>query len=117
MRAKNLILGLVFLIFFINFFGCKCNCDDEMAQKRNEYGPPEEVETYSESGYNAQTWWYWSKGISFTFKWGSDISGCCDVSTYTFTPISVDASAEEKAEIKNSKKLKDRRITLIDPIK
>lgn len=115
MKGKILILGLICLFLIIASFGCQCNCDDDMETKRNEWGSPEETESYSESGYNSVTWWYWSRGISFTFKWGDIIEGCCDVSTYTFEPISTDSSSEFKAEIKNSKKFKEKQITLRYP--
>jgi len=111
---KIYVIILVFSLL-LPFIGCKCNCDDEMAKKRSEWGDPEEVNTYSSSGYNSEDWWYWSKGIEFTFEWGSSVDGCCKVSTYTFTPISASSPREQKSEIKASKKLKNRKID-VSPI-
>jgi len=81
-----------------------------MDQIRGTYGEPEEINTYSSSDYSSETWWYWSKGISYTFKWGSLIEGDCDISTYTFDPISANSSEALKIKIKSSKALVDRRI-------
>ena len=106
MKIKIFALTLIFLFFYF----CSSNCDDEMDQIRGTYGEPEEINTYSSSDYSSETWWYWSKGISYTFKWGSLIDGDCDMSTYTFDPISADATAEQKAAIKTT--LLNRQISL-----
>jgi len=108
--AKKIIL--IILIFFVLFWACKpSNCDKEMDKKRSEYGEPEEVETYTSSDYNSVTWWYWSKGISFTFKWGSLIEKGCEVSTYTFPPIPAGSPAEIKAQVAANKKLVSKTIS------
>ena len=106
MKIKIFILTFVCLFFYF----CSSNCDDEMDSIRGSYGEPEEVSTYSSEGYNSQSWWYWSQGINFDFTWGSSVDGDCDMSTYTFDPISADATAEEKAGIKAT--LLDRQIFL-----
>ena len=106
MKVKIFILTLACLFIY----SCSSNCDDEMDSIRGSHGGPEEISTYSSEGYSSETWWYWSKGISYTFKWGSSIEGDCDISTYTFDPISADATAEEKASIKAT--LLDRQIFL-----
>lgn len=63
-------------------------CDEAMSETQAKYGTPEEVNTYTTSGYNSQTWWYWSQGLSVGFVWGSDVSRwSCDLSYYTFDPI------------------------------
>ena len=58
-----------------------------MESKREKYGDPEEVNKYNSSGYHSVDWWYWTRGKEFTFTWGSDVEECCDVTSYTFTPI------------------------------
>ena len=59
---------------------------------------------YDSSGYHSESWWYWSKGKEFTFTWGEYIEGCCDKSTYTFTPI-YKITTSMKKEIEKTKKL------------
>ena len=65
--------------------GC-FDCEGKMDDTREKWGLPTEIQRYDSEGYHSETWWYWSRGQSFTFTWGSDV-GTCDVSTYTFTPI------------------------------
>jgi hypothetical protein len=84
------------------------NCNDEMDKIKRELGAPEEVTTYSESNYHSETWWYWSKGISYTFKWGSIIEKGCEVSKYTFPPIPQNSPPEVKANILDQKKINER---------
>ena len=93
-------------LFSLMFFGCDsdCNCDEKMENARNTYGPPEEVNTYDSDGYHSVDYWWWSQGRNKTFTWGSYVDGCCDVSTYTFTPIA-DPSNNEKLDIKDKKEL------------
>lgn len=74
---------------------------------RNQYGEAEEKQTYSSSDYYSETWWYWTKGISYTFAWGSSVKGGCEVSKYTFEPIPLNSSKEKKLEITKSKKLSE----------
>ena len=74
------------------FVGCidglfyQSNCDGEMDEIRQKEGTPEEVNRYDSEDYHSVSWWYWSKGIEYTFVWGEIIDGC-EVSTYTFPPI------------------------------
>lgn len=114
MRIKTLVLGICFFLIFVCLFILSCsslfNCENEMDDIRARYGEPEEVNTYSSDGYYSEDWWYWSKGINYTFAWGSLVEGDCDVSTYTFDPISADATAEQKAGIKAT--LINRQISL-----
>lgn len=108
MRTK--IILLIFLCLYLSCCIFKCNCDNEMEDIRNQYGKPEEVESYSSSEYQSETWWYWSKGISYTFTWGSSVKGHCELSKYTFTPIPLDSSKEEKSKTKNFMRLVEREI-------
>lgn len=62
------------------------NCDHRIDEVRDKYGSPEEVTTYSTRDYATATWWYWSRGFSYTFTWGPAV-GTCKVALYTFTPI------------------------------
>lgn len=54
-----------------------------------EYGQPEDIESYDSSNYKTVDYWYWSRGICFTFKWTTydDTLGWVLDSTYTFTPF------------------------------
>jgi hypothetical protein len=61
------------------------DCDKEMDGARSDYGQPQEVTTYDADGYHSHTWWWWSRGLSRTFTWGSDFD--CRVSDYRFSPI------------------------------
>lgn len=62
------------------------NCNSEMSKARNRYGTPERTTTYTSSGYNSTTYWWYRQGRSMTFAWGANVTGC-NVSTYTFSPI------------------------------
>ena len=84
---------LIFIFLMITIFSfsaCELfeekNCDSQMEEVRQSRGNPEEVFTYDSSDYHSVDWWYWSQGICYTFTWGS-IVGDCEISTYTFTPI------------------------------
>lgn len=68
---------------------CSVDCNDQKDDTRERYGSPEEVETYDSGNYHSHTWWYWSIGFSRNFTWTDD-SGSCEVSDYTFSPISDD---------------------------
>lgn len=109
MRTKIIIIGL--FCFLLSACITDCTCENEMDDIRDQYGNPEEKNTYSSSDYKSETWWYWSKGRSYTFEWGSSVEGDCEVSTYTFDPISANSSKELKAEAKNSMKLVNKKIT------
>ena|SRR3989304_6474837 len=66
---------------------------DERDKIREQYGTPEEIQKYDAEDYHTETWWYWCKGISFTFKQeprGIFCGGGNDwkkESTYQFSPI------------------------------
>ncbi len=78
-----LVLSLAALV------GCDLfDCESEKDDTRERWGLPEEVDRYDSDNYHSETWWYWSRGQSFTFTWGGNVRGGCDDSTYTFTPIS-----------------------------
>jgi hypothetical protein len=55
----------------------------------NQYGPPEEVNTYDSTGYHTVDWWWWSKGFEVTFinTDYDDVNGWAVDSTYSFEPI------------------------------
>lgn len=99
MKVKVSIIILICL-FIVT---CTFNCDKEMAKVKAQRGEPEEVNRYDTSDYHSVDWWYWSKGICYTFKWGSTTDGC-EVSTYTFTPIAKNYPKEIKNAIKEDKK-------------
>jgi hypothetical protein len=54
--------------------------------KMQEQDTPEEIDPYDSSDYHSHTWWYWSRGWSITFTWGTYVAWC-DISTYSFEPI------------------------------
>lgn len=91
---KHIVVLIVF-VFIISISGCSgplgdifdCSCDDQIEDVVAALGQPEEVDKYNASGgYHSWTYWYWCKGISYTFTWGGG-AGCCEWSTYQFSPI------------------------------
>jgi hypothetical protein len=95
--------GILFILA-INLSQCDWgNCKNEMQEKKDQYGEPEETSKYDSDGYHSEDWWYWSKGVQFTFTWGTDVEGC-DVSKYTFDPITELNDSTRKA-IKEEKTL------------
>jgi len=70
---------------FGNIFDC--SCDDQIEDVVAVLGQPGEIDKYDTSdGYHSWTYWYWCKGIAYTFTWGS-AAGCCEWSTYQFSPV------------------------------
>ena len=63
-----------------------CSCNDEIDDLIDDRGRPEEIDTYDSGDYHSHTYWYWCSGYSKTFTWGGG-AGCCEKSTYTFSPI------------------------------
>ena len=61
-------------------------CECEQVEDINRYGQPEEVNTYTSSGYSSVNYWWWSQGVNRGYRSGSYVSGC-EVSTYTFDPV------------------------------
>lgn len=59
------------------------SCKSEMNKIRDKMGEPEEVKTYNSGDYSNTDWWYWTKGIEYSFTYYKS----CEVSTYTFSPI------------------------------
>lgn len=98
--VKVLLLFVIFsiLLIYVNCDVFKCNCDDEMEKVRDKMGEPEEVNRYDSSNYHSVDWWYWTKGICYTFTWGSIVEGCCEVSTYQFEPIHKESSKTQLKE-------------------
>lgn len=82
---KKLFLLLIILASLF-FYGCSVSCGDLEAEVQNQYGKPEEVNHYVAGDYDSTDWWYWSKGVEFTFTRSG--SKPCEKSTYTFTPVS-----------------------------
>ena len=113
---KSLITVIVIVVsLFVS--GCAdCNCDEDMDDVRAKHGSPEEVNTYSSSDYHSESWWYWSKGVEYTFAWGSVLDECCDVSKYTFTPITDAVSDQNRVKVENGKVLELHWITPRDCI-
>lgn len=63
------------------------DCTEEMvAMESNMEERPEEWNKYDSGGYHSWTAWYWSRGFSRTFTWGTNVYNC-EVSDYTFSPI------------------------------
>jgi hypothetical protein len=59
------------------------SCESEMSDVRARLGPPEEVRTYNSRDYQNTDWYYWTRGISYTFTYFQG----CSVSYQTFPPI------------------------------
>ncbi len=86
MHTRALVKVTWLALATIGLSGC-FDCESDMEEIRDLWGSPTEVNRYDSEGYHSETWWYWSRGKSFTFTWGSDVSKACDMSTFTFTPI------------------------------
>jgi len=114
-KMKTKFLVFVCILILVVSISCNVNCDKAIEDMKRTMGEPDDVDTYSSSDYTEMTFWYWSAGIAYTFKWGSSIDGC-DESTYTFTPIPKNSSKIEKAKIKQTKKLVDRQIHFDFPV-
>ena len=63
------------------------DCDGEMSEAKSRFGEPNDVQSFTATGYNSVTYWWWWRGLAKTFTWGSNVQGACEVSNYTFTPI------------------------------
>ena len=96
---------------FLQATGCDCDCGDDMKKVRKKYGSPEEVYSYSSDGYYSRSWWYWSRGFQYEFTWGRHVSGCCDVSIFTFPPINYGASQAIKDSLMVVRDPQEREIT------
>lgn len=59
------------------------SCKSEMNEIRGKMGEPEEVNTYNSGDYSKTDWWYWTRGIQYSFTYYK----YCEVSTYTFRPL------------------------------
>lgn len=79
---KNLFLLTILSGLFL--IGCSEDCNELQNEVKNQYGEPEEINTYSSDDYSSTDYWYWSKGIEFTFTYDGKK---CEKSTYTFDPI------------------------------
>lgn len=85
---KYLIIVLTMLLF-LNCEGLKKDynpCKDRMNNAIKEMGQPDDITTYNSKGYNSESWWWYERGVNYTWKWGKYIMGC-EKSTYTFDPI------------------------------
>lgn len=61
-------------------------CEEKKAEVFAMWGEPEETSIYDSGDYASEDWWYWSRGVEFTFTWGNYTTGC-DFSVYEFSPI------------------------------
>lgn len=98
---KKVCLALILVALVLAGISCdgKTSLEyDERIETRQEYGEPEDTTTYSTDDYWTETWWYWSKGIAFTFEKSErtdSVLGCARhtkeyinlKSTYLFEPI------------------------------
>jgi hypothetical protein len=103
--VRVLLVALLTSSVFVSGCSMECNCDKEMDKTRDRYGGPEEVNSYDSGGYHSVSWWYWSKGIEFTFTWGEYVDGCCDKSTYTFPPITGSAPLAVRVRVRAAARL------------
>lgn len=101
MKINSILIAILISILCVS---CDWeSCENEMEDIRNKHGSPEEINTYSSDNYDSEDWWYWSKGVQYTFEWGVNVEGC-EVSKYTFKPINM-LNDSSKNLIKNNKKL------------
>lgn len=91
MKKLSILLFLGFTFLFL-LSGCGeddsggSDCSDAINNMIKQNGNPEEVQKYDSGDYHSWTYWYWCRGWSATFTWGS-LVGKCETSTYTFSPI------------------------------
>ncbi len=94
---KLFIIILICILFLScskedNPFSTKYNpCRERMDQARRELGEPEDIYKLDSSGYKSESWWWWTKGLSYTWSWGSNVKGC-QKTTYKFDPIGKEAT-------------------------
>jgi hypothetical protein len=63
---------------------------------RLRYGEPDDIHTDSTLSHSTQEWWYWDKGIAFTFE--ETDAGWNLIDTYEFDPSKLQKSASEGNE-------------------
>ena len=78
----SLVIGLAALSL-----SCKCDCRTDQETIKFDYGLPEETELVVENGLHRETWWYWTKGIAFVFRWGEGIDSCCEMYPIPFEAV------------------------------
>ena len=101
------IMGIALALLFMA--GCSNDdCEDQIKDITNKYGKAEEVNTYNSGDYHNMDLWYWSKGFQYSFTWGNDIKGC-EVSKYTFTPITKTAISDSIKTVVNDSMILDYR--------
>ena len=89
---KVLVKALTITCSTAFLFGCGAlssdkNCDSKINDLTDKQGNPEEIDKYDNSdGYHSYKYWYWSRGISWSFTWGGPVESC-KTASYTFTPI------------------------------
>lgn len=71
---------------FVDLTGPARTCTEEMDRQRAEIGGPDEVESTSVGDERKVVWWYWSRGVRYTYAWTVGEEGC-DVQTATFDPV------------------------------
>jgi hypothetical protein len=98
MQRTFTVLPLLLLLFIL--FGCNDPTNPKTKSVRDvydkmakEYGPAEEINTYSSDGYENWSCWYWTRGFEYdiTKRSGEDAYVS---SWYTFTPIRKTEEAE-----------------------
>lgn len=80
-----LALGLAGCETFEEFWGAD-DCQDKMKSVKSGNGDPEEIQSFDSGGNMKETWWYWSKGYSIDFSWGTSYDNC-ETSRFTFKPL------------------------------
>ena len=92
---KALLVMLILLLLPISLFGMS------QSKVRGIYGYPEEIEVKSYVSENHRShetiWWYWSKGVSFSWETGTYPS----FSTTKFTPIKKEVKPTENSALGN----------------
>ena len=101
------ILSVILLSMLMGGCSNLCNCKDEQKKVRKKYGDPEEITTYRTNDYNdykSDSWYYYSRGRSYTFTWGAGECDC-DKVTHTFERTEKIVSDDDRRNIQSNKKL------------
>lgn len=100
---RILMVLLLVLLAVAAGLGCGSDCSGEKDEVRRKYGEPESWYSFEQGCcYRHEDWWYWRKGVSYSFTWGD---GICDVSKFRFSPIRKPVSKVARQQVEDTKQL------------
>ena len=80
------------LISVIIIMSCLIGCDSlrdpcakRMKQSIKEMGQPDSITKYHANNYNSESWWWYDRGLNYTWRWGTSLNGC-EKDTFSFEP-------------------------------